>query len=60
MAQKIFIESTGLRAFIATVEQGSITKAAKTLRTSHPTVSRAIASLEDDLGYELFSRGGIG
>lgn len=36
---------------------GSISQAAKNLFLSQPNLSRAVKSLEEELGYELFSRG---
>nr|WP_070959244.1 LysR family transcriptional regulator [Hyphomonas sp. Mor2] len=46
-----------LRAFIATIDEGSITGAAKALKTTQPTISRQIKSLEDQLGVTLIERG---
>lgn len=46
-----------LRAFIATVEAGSITAAAASLGTTQPTISRQITSLEERLGLTLLERG---
>src|SRR5215217_2090015 len=45
-----------LRVFFAVVEAGSLTKAAKRLRVSHPAVSQVIADLERVLGVQLFDR----
>jgi DNA-binding transcriptional LysR family regulator len=42
-----------LRAFVATVELGSVTAAAKSLRLAQSTVSEALASLERALGAVL-------
>lgn len=39
-----------------TVESGSFSAAARTLRKSQSTISTAIANLENDLGFTLFSR----
>jgi DNA-binding transcriptional LysR family regulator len=47
-----------IRAFLATVEQGSLSGAARRLGLTQPTLSRQIASLEDDLGILLFERVG--
>jgi DNA-binding transcriptional LysR family regulator len=45
-----------LRAFVAVVEQGSLTRAAQHLGTSQPTLSRQIAALEAAAGVPLFER----
>lgn len=39
-----------------TVESGSFSAAARTLRKSQSTISTAVANLETDLGFALFSR----
>lgn len=44
------------RTFIAVADAGSYLRAAQRLRSSHPTVSRQIASLEAQLGTKLFVR----
>ncbi len=43
-------------AFVATVERGSLTAAAKQLGRSLQAVSRALAALEQELGVELVQR----
>lgn len=45
-----------LRAFVAVLEHGSLTRAAQRLGTSQPTLSRQIAALEASLGAALFER----
>src|SRR5258707_3960563 len=45
-----------LRVFVRAVEAGSFSKAAIATNTRTSTVSRAIASLEEDLGVSLFHR----
>ena len=45
-----------LRMFVRAVEAGSFSKAAIATNTKTSTVSRAIASLEEDLGVSLFHR----
>ncbi|MCG8157929.1 LysR family transcriptional regulator [Brenneria goodwinii] len=47
-----------LLAFIATVNTGSFSAAARHLRKSQSTISSAIANLEADLGLRLFDRAG--
>ncbi|NKB76528.1 MAG: LysR family transcriptional regulator [Gammaproteobacteria bacterium] len=49
-----------LAAFRATMRSGSITGAAKLLFISQPSVSRLIADLEVELGFNLFTRTGHG
>lgn len=47
---------TGLRYFLALAETASFTKAAAQLHVTQPTLSTAIARLEDQLGAQLFER----
>lgn len=47
-----------LLAFVHTVESGSFSAAARTLRKSQSTISTAVANLEADLGFALFNRDG--
>jgi DNA-binding transcriptional LysR family regulator len=47
-----------LRAFVAVVEQGSVSKAAQHLHTAQPALSRQIADLEAEFGLALFDRVG--
>ena len=47
---------TQARAFLATVESGSLSKAAKALGLTQPTLSRQVAGLEASLGVVLFER----
>ena len=42
----------------AVYKEGSFTKAAEEFFTSQPTISRQIAALEEELGFELFYRDG--
>ncbi len=44
------------RTFLAVADAGSHLGAARLLRTSHPTVGRAMAALEAQLGTKLFAR----
>lgn len=45
-----------LAAFAATVEHGSVTKAAQSVNLTQPALTQAIARLESDLGCQLFER----
>lgn len=47
-----------LRAFLAALETGSFTAAARRLDTSQASVSELVSRLEDELGLALFTRGG--
>lgn len=44
------------KAFLVTAETGSLSAAAKTLRTSQPTIGRRVTALEESLGVVLFER----
>lgn len=46
-----------VRAFLATVEEGSLSAAARVLGQTQPTLSRQVTALEKDLGVTLFERG---
>ena len=48
------------RAFFVTVEEGSLTAAAKALNMSQPTLGRQVAALEKELGVTLFEKVGRG
>lgn len=45
-----------LRYFLAVIEEGSISNAAKALHLTQPTLSRQLASLEDEMGRQLYTR----
>lgn len=45
-----------VRAFLATVEEGSLSAAARALRLTQPTLGRQVTALEDSLGVVLFER----
>lgn len=45
-----------VRAFLATVEEGSFSGAARALKTTQPTIGRQIAELESKLGVTLVER----
>ena len=49
-----------VRAFLATADLGSFSKAARALGTAQPTVGRQVAALESELGVTLFERVGRG
>ncbi|WP_417468432.1 LysR family transcriptional regulator [Maricaulis sp.] len=46
-----------IRAFLATVEEGSFSAAARALGQTQPTLSRQISAIEAELGITLFERG---
>lgn len=45
-----------LRAFLAVAQAGSLSRAARAIGTSQPTLSRQVAALERHLGQSLFER----
>jgi DNA-binding transcriptional LysR family regulator len=45
-----------VQVFLAVAEHGSLTGAARHLRTSQPTVGRQVREIEDQLGVKLFTR----
>jgi DNA-binding transcriptional LysR family regulator len=53
------VDSRELESFIATVEKGSISRAAAFLGLSQPAVSKHISKLEEELGTELLVRGHV-
>jgi DNA-binding transcriptional LysR family regulator len=44
------------RAFLAVAREGSLSSAARVLRTTQPTMGRQVAALEASLGVKLFTR----
>lgn len=48
------------KAFLATVKTGSLSGAARALKSSQPTLSRQVAAFADALGVTLFERAGRG
>jgi LysR family transcriptional regulator, hca operon transcriptional activator len=54
------MELRHLRYFVAVVEAGSLTVAARKLHTSQPSLSRQIRDLEDEVGAQLLTRGARG
>lgn len=59
MDQSVPFDWTQARAFLATVDAGSLSKAAKVLGLTQPTLSRQVAGLEASLGVVLFERVGL-
>jgi DNA-binding transcriptional LysR family regulator len=59
-AVKTDLELRHLRAFVAVVENGGHTRAARSLGVSQSTVSETLISLERILGTELFRKGAKG
>ncbi|QMU57457.1 MAG: LysR family transcriptional regulator [Boseongicola sp.] len=47
-----------VRAFLATLEEGSLSAAARSLGLTQPTLGRQVAALEDRLDVTLFERAG--
>ncbi|WP_298257349.1 LysR family transcriptional regulator [uncultured Litoreibacter sp.] len=47
-----------IRAFLATVEEGSLSAAARATHQTQPTLGRQVAALEEALGVTLFERVG--
>src|ERR1700738_3849140 len=54
------MELRHLRYFVAVVEAGSLTVAARKLHTSQPSLSRQIRDLEEEIGAGLLTRGARG
>ena len=54
------LDWTLLRSFLAVIDAGSLSGAAKRLGTYQPTLSRQITELESQLGVPLFERTGRG
>ncbi|MGI6217389.1 MAG: LysR family transcriptional regulator, partial [Coriobacteriales bacterium] len=50
------MEIRTLRYFVALVDEGTITGAAKSLHVTQPTLSRQLAQLEHEMGHPLFER----
>lgn len=55
--QAVFFDWNQARAFLATVEEGSFSGAARALGLTQPTLSRQVAALEESLGVTLLERG---
>jgi DNA-binding transcriptional LysR family regulator len=54
------VEARQLTHFLAVVDHGSVTRAAKALYVSQPSLSQALRGLEERLGVRLFRRTGRG
>lgn len=50
------MKMTELRYFLAAAHEGSLTRAAASLHISQPTLSKALKSLENEIGKRLFVR----
>ena len=50
------MELEKLRIFVAVAERGSFSRGARELYISHSTTSRAVASLEEEMGVRLLER----
>jgi DNA-binding transcriptional LysR family regulator len=59
MPQESF-DWTLIRSFLAVLDAGSLTRAARVLRAHQPTLSRHVSELEAQLGVPLFERTGRG
>jgi DNA-binding transcriptional LysR family regulator len=44
------------KAFLAVAREGSLSRAARQLGTTQPTMGRQVAALEESLGVKLFAR----
>ena len=56
--QAINFDWNQVRAFLATIEEGSLSAAARALGLTQPTLGRQVAALEEELGVTLFERSG--
>lgn len=56
--QAISFDWTHTRAFLAVVEEGSLSAAARVLQQTQPTIGRQVAALEEELNITLFERSG--
>ncbi len=54
------IDERRLSYFLAVVEEGGVTRAARRLHVAQPSLSQAVRSLESELGADLFHRVGRG
>lgn len=49
-----------LKFFVVSADMGSFSEASKVLYTTQSAISKSVAALERQLGFELFLRGGRG
>lgn len=56
--QHVLFDWNQARAFLATVEEGSLSAAGRVLGLTQPTVGRQVTALEEELGIMLFERRG--
>jgi len=56
--QSVGFDWNQVRAFLATVEEGSLSAAARALGLTQPTLGRQVSALEAELGVVLFERTG--
>lgn len=49
-----------LRSFLAVVDEGTVTRAARQLHVAQPSLSQTLRVLETDIGAQLFERAGRG
>jgi DNA-binding transcriptional LysR family regulator len=56
--QSVSFDWNQVRAFLATVEEGSLSAAARALGLTQPTLGRQVSALENKLGVVLFERTG--
>ncbi len=54
--QSLTFDWNQVRAFLATVEEGSLSAAARALGSTQPTLGRQVSALEQELGVTLFER----
>lgn len=55
MTEALMIRHRQVEAFSAVVRTGSTVAAARSLHTSQPTISRLLAQLRDQVGFQLFN-----
>ncbi|MEP1206820.1 MAG: LysR family transcriptional regulator [Rhizobiaceae bacterium] len=56
--QHVLFDWNQARALLATVEEGSLSAAARALGLTQPTLGRQVKALEEDLGIVIFERNG--